>query len=73
MTVADDRLFLFDTTNHAMWAEEVAVERRMPVEVVPAPREAEAKCGVAIRTLPERIEQMEKLFQDEGIPYHLHP
>lgn len=56
-----------------MWAEEVAVERKMPVEVVPAPREAKAKCGIAIRTLPDRIEAMEKLFQDEGIPYRLHP
>lgn len=68
-----DRLFLFDTTSHAMWAEETAVEKRVPVEVVPAPREAKAKCGVAIRTLPDRIEEMEKLFQDEGIPYRLHP
>lgn len=73
MSDAGERLFLFDTTHHAMWAEEVAVERQIPVEVVPAPREAEAKCGVAIRTVPDRIEEMEKLFQDEGIPYYLHP
>lgn len=72
-TVAGDRLFLFDTTSHAMWAEEVAVEWQMPIEMVPAPPDAEAKCGIAIRTLPDRIEAMERLFQGEGIPYRLHP
>lgn len=68
-----ERIFLFETTHHAMWAEEVATAREMPIEVVPAPREAKAKCGLAIRTLPDRLEEMEGLFQGEGIPYRLHP
>lgn len=71
--MSDDigRLFLFDTTNHAMWAEEVAQDRSVPAELVNAPPEAEDKCGLALRTLPDRIPTLESAFSEVGIPYEL--
>ena len=49
------RLFTFDTTHHALWAEEVAGERAIPAEVVPAPAEAGARCNLALETLPDDL------------------
>lgn len=71
MTVdaATQRLYLFDTTNSAMWAEDVALERGIPAEVVPAPPEADAKCGLALRTLVEHAAPLESALEEEGVPF----
>lgn len=42
--------FVFDTTNAALWAEEVARESGIPVEVVPAPADSHATCDLALIT-----------------------
>lgn len=62
-------VLVFETTHHAMWAEEVAGERGIPAEVVPAPAEAKAKCGLALRTLPDRMDDLERALDEEGVPY----
>lgn len=64
-----ERLYLFDTTNSAMWAEDVALDRDIPAEVVPAPPGAEAKCGLALRTLAEHAEVLEAALREEGVPF----
>lgn len=43
-------LFTFETTHHALWAEEVAREAGIAVEVVPAPPAARARCHLALET-----------------------
>ena len=68
-----ERVFTFDTTHHALWAEEVATESGVPVEVVPAPDGSEAKCDLALRTFPDRIPELERLFQQAGISFRLYP
>lgn len=65
----DLRSYLFDTTNQAMWAEDVARERGIPAEVVPAPPEAKAKCGLALRTTTAHATDLEAAMEEEGIPY----
>ena len=37
------RIFTFDTTHHALWAEEVARERDIPADAIPAPPAAQAR------------------------------
>ncbi len=64
-------LLVFETTHHAMWAEEVAGERGIPAEVVPAPPEADAKCGLALRTLPDRVPELGEVLDDAGVPWAL--
>lgn len=65
-------LFTFETTHLAMWAEDVARERGVPAEVVPAPPAARAKCGLALQTLVDRAEELEGAMRDEGIEFQRH-
>ncbi|MBI4540636.1 MAG: DUF3343 domain-containing protein [Gemmatimonadetes bacterium] len=68
-----DRLFVFDTTHHALWAEDVAREREIAAEVVPAPAESGAKCDLALRTFPTLIPTLEGALLEEGVPHRLYP
>lgn len=64
-------VFTFDTTHHALWAEEVARERGVPAEVVPAPPASRARCSLALETLPEEVEALSAALAEEGIPHGL--
>jgi hypothetical protein len=66
-------LFTFETTHHALWAEEVAGEAGIPAEVVPAPPEAAARCTLALETLPEEVVPLAAALDAAGVPYRLHP
>jgi len=72
MTGEERTLFTFDTTHHALWAEEVAEERGIPAEVVPAPPAAAARCNLALETLPEWLGPLESALDEEGVPYRLY-
>ena len=65
-------VFTFETTHLAMWAEDVAREKGVPAEVVPAPPEARAKCGLALQTLADRAGELEGALRDEGIEFRRH-
>jgi hypothetical protein len=69
----DAELFLFETTHHALWAEDVARERELPAEVVPAPAAAKAKCGLALQTLPHLRSALAEALDGEGIAFRLYP
>lgn len=62
-------VFLFDTTHHALWAEDVARERAIPAEVIPAPADARAKCGLALQCLPARTGDLERALTEEGVTF----
>jgi hypothetical protein len=62
-------LFTFETTHMALWAEDTARERGIPAEVVPAPPQAKAKCGLALRTVPPRFEELAQALRDEGVSF----
>lgn len=64
-------IFVFETTHHAMWAEELAKESGIPIEVIPSPPEAKAKCGIALRTLPDRVKELAARCAEEGIECRL--
>ncbi len=66
------RIFTFDTTHHAMWAEEVAGERGIAAEVIPAPPAAHARCNLAIETFPDDVERLEAALGEEGVPFALY-
>ena len=63
------RTIVFDTTHHAMWAEEVAREQGIAVEVVPAPEDVDAKCGMALQVVNESYEPLQALLSQQGIPF----
>ena len=63
------RLYLFDTTTSAMWAEDVAADRNIPAEVISAPADAKAKCGLALQTTVEYGPTLEAALREEGVPF----
>jgi len=69
VTPATTRLYLFDTTTSAMWAEDVALDRSIPAEVISAPADARAKCGLALQTMSEHAPTLEAALTEEGVPF----
>ena len=67
------QLFLFESSTHVMWAEEVAEEEGIPVSVVSAPEETKNSCGLAVRTFSDRAEALARILREESIPFKLYP
>lgn len=67
-----NRIVIFDTTHHALWAEEVARERGLAVEVVPAPEGTSAKCGMALEVLNESFDAVKAALTQEGISFKVY-
>ncbi|HEX8395501.1 MAG TPA: DUF3343 domain-containing protein [Longimicrobium sp.] len=65
-------VFTFETTHHALWAEEVAGAHGVPVQVIPAPPAARARCNLALETLPDEVDALAALLRAEGVPHALH-
>ena len=68
----EHRIFTFDTTHHALWAEEVARERDIPVEVIPAPPAAHARCNLALETLPGDVDRLSRVLEEAGVAFALY-
>ncbi len=68
-----ERIFTFDTTHHALWAEDIASIRAIPAEVIPAPAESKAKCSLALRTFPDRFADLERALEAEGVAFAVYP
>jgi hypothetical protein len=76
MSTGSDRstvVFTFDTSHHAMWAEDVARERAFPVDVIPAPPETGARCGLALESLETAASAFEACLTEEGIEFRRWP
>lgn len=65
-------LYTFDTTHHALWAEEIAAESGIPNEIVPAPPEAHARCNLALEVLSEDAARLAAALHDAGVPFGVH-
>ncbi len=66
-------MFTFETTHHALWAEEIAARNGIPAEVVPAPPDAHARCNLAIETLPEDVGRLAAELDSAGVPFGRYP
>lgn len=62
-------ILTFETTHHALWAEEVALAEGIPAELVPAPPAAQARCNLALETLPGEMPRVQALLRETGIPF----
>ena len=65
------RLLVFETTHHALWAEDVARELRLGVEVVPAPAASGAGCDLAIAALEEDFARLVGELRERGIVFRV--
>jgi len=66
------KLLVFDTTHHALWAEEIARSKGLGVDVVPAPAAADAKCDLALVVLEEDELELIASLDAEGVPFRLY-
>jgi hypothetical protein len=64
-------VFTFDTTHHALWAEELAAENRIPAEIIPAPPQAGARCDLALETLVEEVDRLAAVLTENGVEFRL--
>ena len=64
-------LLVFDTTHHALWAEQLARERLLGVEVVPAPAASGAKCDLALEYLPEDESALLDALHASAVPFRI--
>jgi len=67
------RTFVFETTNAALWAEELARQAGIPAEVVPAPADARARCDLALITPTEHAEALARALEDAGVAFRSWP
>jgi hypothetical protein len=66
------RILVFDTTHHALWAEEVARDMRLGVEVVPAPAASGAGCDLAIEALEEDLARLLDALRERAIVFRVY-
>jgi hypothetical protein len=62
-------LFTFDTTHHALWAEEIAREEEIPAQVVPAPPAARARCNLALECFEEDAPRLSLALDAAGVAF----
>lgn len=67
-----NRIVIFDTTHHALWAEDVARDKGFAVEVIPAPEGTDAKCGMALEVAPESFDELQQVLSQEGIAFKVY-
>ena len=73
MTGTRRATFVFDSTTGALWAEEVAAGAGIPVEVVPAPADSDAKCDLALETLATLASDLAEAMTEAGVPFRSWP
>ena len=63
------RVFVFDTTHHALWAEQIALESALGAQVIPAPADSKAKCDLALEVLEEDAEALLAGLREQGVEF----
>lgn len=62
-------ILTFDTTHHALWAEEIATRLLLGIEIIPAPADSGAKCDLAIEYLRDDEAALIAALQAEAVPF----
>jgi hypothetical protein len=64
-------LLTFDTTHHALWAEQIAHDHGLAAEPTPAPPESGAKCDIALEYLPEEEAVLVAALTASGVAFRI--
>lgn len=62
-------MLVFDTTHHAVWAEQIILDAGLAAEILPAPSDAKAKCSLAIAYMPDEETAVFDALDRAGAPY----
>jgi hypothetical protein len=66
-------LLTFDTTHHALWAEQLAHEAGLAAEPTPAPVGSGARCDIALEYLSEEEAELMSLLREADIEFGVWP
>jgi hypothetical protein len=66
------RLLTFDTTHHALLAEQVALDCGFGVQVTPAPPDSGAACDLALEFFPEDEPQLTATLLSAGVVFRIY-
>ena len=66
------RLLTFDTTHHALLAEQVALENGFGVQVTPAPPDSGAACDLALEYFPDDEAPLAAMLADAGVEFRIY-
>jgi hypothetical protein len=64
-------LLTFDTTHHALYAEQIAHEHGLAAEPTPAPPEAGALCDIALEYLAEEEAQLAAALRAAHVAFRI--
>ena len=64
-------MVVFDTTHHALWAEEVARELNLGAEVVPAPAASGAGCDLALEVIGDDMAALVAALRERSIAFRV--
>jgi hypothetical protein len=63
------RLLTFDTTHHALLAEQVALEHGFAVQVTPAPPDSGAACDLALEYFTDDDDALAAALHDAAVVF----
>jgi hypothetical protein len=64
-------LLTFDSTHHALYAEQLAHEHGLAAEPTPAPPESGAKCDIALEYLPEEEAALAAVLREADVSFRI--
>lgn len=70
--MSDTTILTFDTTHHALRAEQIALELHLGAQVVPAPADSLAKCDLALEVLDEDVEGLLRALERDPVPFRIY-
>ena len=65
------RLLTFDTTHHALLAEQLAHDHGLGAEVTTAPAESNAKCDLALEVLQEDFDAITDVLRSHDVLFRV--
>jgi len=65
-------ILTFDTTHHALFAEEIARENNIGAEIIPAPSDSRAKCDLALEFMLTEKDRLLELLDLADLSYSVY-
>lgn len=63
-------IIAFDSTHHAISAEQMLKKEKKEVMMMPTPREVTASCGLSLRVSSEDISFAQEHLEEKNLSYH---
>jgi putative Se/S carrier protein len=62
-------VILAESTSHAIKGEKVLRNAGIKAKLIPLPRHLSSDCGVSVRIPVDKIEDVESILKEKGVPF----